>query len=257
MSSILKKETADRMAFLHKPKSFQIEVSDVAKNFVITQGQVQEGSGFKVAEVVAQLSGIETIRRENIEKQVETTVLERLKEVQEQAYKQAYSLGLTEGTADAFEEKKAEFSAKLTSLDQALVSIEHMKENMFKQAETALVKVAYMVASRIALREISSGQEFLPQILSELVMELQTSDSITIKLNPIDFQFIEDLRKKNVKEVERLERVKLLPQDEIKVGGCFIETNYGEIDASVEQRVEKAWAIFEQKLPRLQKDKIV
>lgn len=254
MSAIFKKLDADKMAFRHNPKAFRVEPASEAKEFVNMQNE--SDSSFQIADVIAQFSGIESIRKENIEKQVEGTVLERLKEIQELAYKKAYSLGLLEGAEKALEEKKNEIGQHLISFDQALIEIEHLKENILQQCETALIKVVYDLASRIAMREISINREPIVQLLNDLALELQAADSITVKLNPSDFNFIEEMRVKNVKQAEKLERVKLIPQENIREGGCLIETNYGEIDATIEQRVAKGWAIMEQKLPKIKKDEV-
>jgi flagellar assembly protein FliH len=250
MSAILKKEDAEKLVFKHNPKLFRVEHSDVAKHFV--KSQEEKKSGFKVAEVVAQLSGIQDMQQENIEKKVEGTVLERLKDIQENAYKQAYNLGLIEGAEKAFQERREDFLKRLETLDQTLGQIDNQKENLHRMTETMMVKLIYSVAEKIARRAISQDQMPIVDLLSSLVSELQAADSIFVKLSSSDYQFIEDLRQKKVKEVEKLSRVKLISQDDISQGGCLIETNYGEIDASVEQRIAKAWAALEAKLPRIQ-----
>lgn len=252
MSTIFKKNEADKMAFKHNPKSFLVKHTTVAKEFVHMQDE--SISDFKVADVIAQLSGIESMRKENVEKQVEGTVLERLKEIQEQAYKQAYNLGLLEGAEKAFVEKKQEFEMRLASFDEFLKETEHLKVHLLQECEVALMKIVYNLASRIAMREVGLEREPIMQLLNSIVLEVQSADSITIKLSPNDFNFIEELRKKNVKDCEKLERVKFLSQENISDGGCFVETNYGEIDASIEQRVAKAWSLIEQKLPKIKKD---
>lgn len=252
MSTVLKKNEADKTAFTHNPKSIFAKHSAQAKEFVHLQNETE--SDFKVADVIAQLSGIESMRKENVEKQVEGTVLERLKEIQEQAYKQAYNLGLLEGAEKAFEDQKQELKISLSSFDKALKEIELLKEDILRQCEGALIKVVYELASRIALREISMNREPIVELLKSLVLELQSADSITIKLHPNDFNFVEELRQKKVKEIEKLERIKLIAQESVSEGGCLVETNYGEIDATIEQRVTKAWSIIEQKLPKVKMD---
>ncbi|MEQ1665650.1 MAG: FliH/SctL family protein, partial [Bdellovibrionales bacterium] len=74
-----------------------------------------------------------------------------------------------------------------------------------------------------------------------------------VKLNQSDYDFLEELRNKKVKAADELVHVKLISSPEIKTGGCIIETNYGAIVSTVEQRVEKAWAIIESKLPHIKK----
>jgi flagellar assembly protein FliH len=252
MSSILKKPSADKMAFTHNPKAFRIATSEVAKDFVSLQGK--KVSDFKLAEVVAQQTGVEALRRKNIEAQVESTVLDRLKEIEEQAYKQAYELGLIDGTEKAFEEKRVYFAEKLTRLDQMLAAFDSIKTEILKENEATLMKLIFQIANRIAMREISLSQEPIVAMLNDLVGGLQGDDSVTIRLNPEDLNFVETLRQKNVKATEDLQRVKFVASPDIAKGGCLLETIYGTIDSTIAQRVEKAWASIESKLPVLDKD---
>lgn len=249
MSSVVKKEAADKTVFKHSPKSFRVATSVVAKEFVNLQ--TDQSSDFEIAEVVAQQAGVTALRKKNVEAQVEETVLERLKEIEEQGYRQAYDLGLIEGKETAFNEAKADFAKRLIELDSLLSEIHSIKTHILKESEAVLVKLVFQIAEKMAMRTITYDQEPVADMLRTLVAEVESSDQVNIKLNPRDFQFIEELRLKKVKEVENLERVKLTATPDITVGGCVIETNFGTIDASVEQRVEKAWALIEAKLPKI------
>ena len=144
MSAIFKKSTADKMAFKHQPKSFKIETSAVASEFVTLQQE--QSSDFQIADVVATQAGIEALRKKNIETQVEGTVLERLKEIEEQAYAKAYELGMMEGKNLAFEEKRQELETRLQKLDSFLQALENRKINIFKENEIAIMKMIFQIA---------------------------------------------------------------------------------------------------------------
>ena len=247
MSSILKKESAMNSAFKHNPKSIHTETTKVAKDFVTLQAR--EVSDFQIATIVSEQSGVRALQKKNIDAQVEETVLDRLKEIEEKAYKQAYDLGLIEGTEKAFEEKKADLQAKLNDLDESLKSLEVLKKKFYNENENFIIHLVYHVAKKIALREVSLSQEPVVKMLTDLVEEVQGADTINVRLNPENMKFIEELRSKKIKEVENLERVKLISDPALTKGGCVIETNYGSIVNTVEQRVEKAWNLLQAKMP--------
>lgn len=253
MSTLLKRNLAEKIAFKYNPKDIRLPTSEVAKDFIKLQTQGQVGSDFQIAEVVAQTSGVAALRKENIEKQVEDSVLDRLKEMEEQAYRQAYDLGLTEGAEKAFAEQKDVLAEKLGRFDQLLNSIENMKTEILKENESEIIKLIYKIAVRIAMREISLQQDPILAMLNELVAEVQGANKIHIKLNPSDAKFVEELRAKKVKDIDRLDHVKLQDSNDVTPGGCFIETNFGEIDATIEQRVTRAWEALSAKLPAIQK----
>jgi flagellar assembly protein FliH len=134
----MKKETADKTVFKHSPKSFRVATSEIAKDFVSLQAD--KSSDFQISEVVAQQAGVTALRKKNVEAQVEETVLERLKEIEEQAYRQAYDLGLIEGKETAFQEAKSDFSNRLVELDSLLAEIHSIKTQILKESESALIK---------------------------------------------------------------------------------------------------------------------
>jgi flagellar assembly protein FliH len=247
MGTILKKERADEFVLKHKPKGFVFEVSQTAKNFV--RIQAENPTHFEIAEVVAKQSGIRDMRKKETEAQVEETVLERLKEIQEEAYQKAYDIGLVEGQNKAFEERRSEFVEKLTILDSLYSAVDENALRFTKENEVLIVKLVFEVAKRLALREIKLDQSVVTETIYGLSRELHEATKVVIKLSPRDFQFVEELRTKKVKEMEPLAHVKIEPEDTVKDGGCLIETNYGAIDATIEQRVERAWSVLQSKMP--------
>ena len=252
MASLLKKNDADKIVFNVKPKNIRLGPSAVASDFV--KQQLETSSEFVIADVVSNQSGVRELQKKNVEAQVEEMVLDRIKDIQEQAYSKAYELGLEEGRVKAFEETKENFATRLTAFDSFLKKIDTLTEKILKESEAQIIKLTYQVAEKIAMRNITQDQEPILQLLSGLVSEVQGANNIEVRLSPSDAQFIEELRQKGIKEIEILQRVKVEQSENIQMGGCIIKTQYGEIDATIEQRVKKAWQTLEAKLPNLKKD---
>jgi len=251
MSNVYKKNDAEHIAFNHKPKALRIETTPIAKDFV--SRAVAKSSDFLISDVVAKQSGVQALRKQQVEAQVEETVLIRLKEIEEEAYKQAYDLGIIEGTEKAYEEKRELLTLSVQHLDESTKGLNSLIEDLCRQYESIIMQMVYRIAERIAMRSIAQDEKPILELINKFVTELQAAQKIKIRLNPGDLKFVEDLRNRNMKEAENLERVKFEPKDEISRGGCLIETDFGTIDATVEQRVEKAWQAIESKLPNVGK----
>lgn len=247
MSTVLKKENAEKVVFKHNPKFIRIQPSTEATSFV--NMQAAQTSDFEIADVVAQQSGIAAMKQKNLEDKAEETVLERMKEIQEQAYKQAYDLGLIEGTNKAFDEKQQDFMLRLERFDQLCKNIESHLTFAAQANEATLVKLVYQIADRVARKAIAQDPAPLVEMLRNTVHELQEAIRIVVQINPADLKFIEELRSKKEKIVESFERVKFEVDERIQSGGCMIETDFGTIDATVEQRIERAWQALEARLP--------
>ncbi|MGL1138590.1 FliH/SctL family protein, partial [Vibrio parahaemolyticus] len=66
-------------------------------------------------------------------------------------------------------------------------------------------------------------------------------ENVLVQMNPEQVEFIELLRQQTNREFEFLKKLRLEPNASIKAGGCVVETNYGEVDARIETRLQQLW----------------
>ncbi len=252
MSTVVKKEDADKLVFKHNPKFIRLQPSESANQFVNLQGG--KSSDFQIADVVAQQTGISALKQKQVDEDVENKVLDKLKDIQESAYKAAYDMGIIEGNEKAFNEKQQDLQMRADRLDELFKNMDSHLVISARQSEAAIVKLIFHVAERIARRAVEQDPAPILEMLRNTIHDLQEAQRIVVQINPGDFKFIEDLRAKKEKSVEPLERVKFEINDRIMSGGCLIETDFGTIDATIEQRIERAWQALSAKTPITKND---
>jgi flagellar assembly protein FliH len=74
---------------------------------------------------------------------------------------------------------------------------------------------------------------------------------VTVRVSQSDLDFIESTQAQLGKEFSSLREIKLEANEEITSGGCIIATNYGEVNATLEKRVDKLWLALNEKIPKL------
>ena len=245
--AIIKSRVAEQTTFEYKPKELSKEVSEVARNFVDVDAF--RSTDFKLSELIAEQSGISALKDSAQQDKINSQVLERLKSVQEDAYKQGYDLGLIEGTEKAFQENKAELEKRLHAVDKILKKMEELRSQLLLNYEAELVTLVFQVAQRLALKDLEEHREAVVEIITGVVGDLQSDEKILIHLSPEDALFIETLNERAEEKVAWMERTKLIHDDKIKPGGCMIETSYGTVDATVEERVSRAWQTLQSRIP--------
>ena len=250
-TAIVRAGDAQQIILNYEAKEITQTVASTALDFVAAERGLT--SDFKVSDIVAQQTGIRQLQKNSMELQIEDQALIRIKAVQEQAYKEAYELGKTEGNERAFEEMKVNLQQQIENLAQLLGSMEKMKANLLQQNEAAFVRLVFEIAKRVILSEIESKDDIVLQVLKQIVPSLQTDEQMTVNVSPRDFAIIEKSKGKLGRDFEFLERLKLVASETMTNGGCVIETNYGTIDASIEQRLVKVWETLESKIPRQHK----
>lgn len=252
--SVLSKDDAQKIAVSYSPRKFPQVVTPAASGFIAYQSSRESQgleSSFRIDRIVAQQTGIADLERVSIEERVEREALGRLKELQEEAYKQAYQLGLEEGREKAYQESSEEYALRLGNLEQLLLSIENLKPELVAFNESHIVRLAYVMAKKIAMGEISEHKELILSVVKQAIEAAQSDENITVRISADDLQFIEGMREKLGKDFDSLKRTKFESSDTISAGGCVVETNYGDVDATVEQRVDKLWASISGKIPKV------
>lgn len=251
-SNVVRKDSNERTVLDFVPPRFDLGTPTQALEYLKEKGA---GSDFRMNESVRIQTGVDKIEESNEEQRIENAALEKLKEIQESAYKEAYDLGRADGHNDAFNKASAEIQESMEHLSQLLNAIGNLKKEMQTQNETHLVKLAFQIASRLAKRELQSDDMAVVQIINDAVSLSQDEENVRVSVAPEQFEFLEQLKKQTGREFEVMKKITLNPNPDVTPGGCIVETNYGEVDARIEQRVDQLWAALSEAVPKV-KDKI-
>ncbi len=248
-STVLDKEEADKIVVVYKPKKLPQVISPSAVKFVSIQA-AQESPKFHIDRIVAQQTGVAELERLSITQQVEALALDKVKEVQESSYQEAFRLGLDEGREQAFQEQRTAIEEKIGHLASLLTAIANLKRDLVAANETHLVKLLYFMASRIAMDEIQTRPEIILTVIKKAVESAQSEENVTVRLSQSDLELVNSVQDKLGKEFEILTKIKLEESEKIQPGGCIVETNYGSVDASIEQRLTKLWNTLNEKMSK-------
>lgn len=245
---VLKKEQSSDVVFDFKAREFPLIITPSASGFVA--GTLAKSTDFQINPYVAEQAGIAKLQSDALDDRIEEEALQQLKSVQEKAYKEAYDLGITEGREQALAENRSLLETKVSHVDGILKDLEMMKTRIVADHEAHIMSMIQNIATRIAMREIKAEPKSILPVVLQVVADAQSDEQVTIRVSPDDYLFLEKAREITGKEAEALRRVKFEPADNITTGGCYLESNYGSIDATIETRVERAWAIIVERLPR-------
>ncbi|MGE0526199.1 MAG: FliH/SctL family protein [Bdellovibrionales bacterium] len=246
--SIIKAQVAAETTFEYRPKELVNTISDVARSFV--DEDAFRSPDFKISELVAQQAGISQLESDAHQDKINSQVLERLKEIEEKAYQEGYELGLIDGTEKAFQETRQDLMHKLEVMEDLLKRIEELKGDLLIENESGLIKLVYLIAKKIAMRDLEEHREAVWEILKGTVGDIQADERVVVKLSNEDLYFLETLQDKSGERIESLQRVKFVSDDSILPGGCLIETEYGTVNATVEERIERVWQTLLSRMPQ-------
>ena len=253
MSKLLGSKESRKGVLEYSPPKIMQGVSDTALQSF--EHNRKKGSDFRMSDVVRVQTGLDKIESANTEEEIERRTLERIKEVQESAYQEAYQLGLDDGRKEAFTTSTQMIDDKLNELQTLANSIMNIKTELLAQNERHLIELAFHMAKRLAAYEISVNPDATVAIVRQAVGMSQSEENIIVQVSPSNLQFLETLKNETGREFEFTKKIKFEPNEELVGGGCVVISNYGEVDSRMEERFKQLWASLEQTLPRL-KEKV-
>lgn len=177
---------------------------------------------------------------------VKPLTLDELEAIRQDAYNEGFATGEKDGfhagQIKAKQEADAALAVKVNGLEKLMTQLLDPIAEQDQQLEVALVNLVSHMAREVIQRELSTDSSQIRQVLREALKLLPMgAGNVRIQINPQDFETVKALRERHEENWRILEDESLLP------GGCRIEAEHSQIDASVETRMAQALKqLFEQ-----------
>lgn len=169
-----------------------------------------------------------------------------LSQVERNAFENGFRQGEKAGLEIA--EKKAEAIAR--RYGDSIRDLGQYKATLYNQVEREVVKLAVEVARKIVHREIQADPEIIQTLVKVALGRVSERSSVTVRVNPIDYNFLLDRHQGWSREEGAGHEVTLVADKSVDRGGCLVQTECGDVDARIEEgfrEVERAFFEGERK----------
>lgn len=159
---------------------------------------------------------------------------ERKEDLKERAYKEGFELGLKEGR----EKAQKEVEEILARFEGLIRSLEKIREEIYKKAEEEILQLSIAIAKKILRRELELNRSSVLQVVREAIKRLTEEDTIKVYLSFEDFELVKRHREDLIRELGESKNLIISPSQEVSPGGCFVETEFAQVDARLETQLE-------------------
>jgi flagellar assembly protein FliH len=129
-------------------------------------------------------------------------------------------------------ETASEAAGLQAQLAQTLEEVTELREQMATYAENEMVQLAIEIAKKIVRREVTVDREIVISLARVALARLHNRVLASVRLHPEDYQYVAAHREK----LGTASTIKLIEDASISRGGCLIETDFGDVDARIEQQ---------------------
>jgi len=181
--------------------------------------------------------------------------IESLRQAAEREKQQTFEAGRAEGFEKGRQAVAAELESVIQKLRQAYMDIEKFRKQLYLEAEAETVELALAVARKIIGQEISIDRQIVLNVVKGALDKVIDHENVRIRINPQDLETVQTALFEFLPLVEKLENIHFETDAALTPGGCIVETNFGTIDASIENQLKQIDAAFATELEKSQYNK--
>lgn len=159
-----------------------------------------------------------------------TVIIEQAEQEAERLKQQGYQDGLEAGRKEVREQTAKlirQYEATLSEIQAQRVEL----QKRYEEESMALIKV---MVEWLANHEVNTNSGAILNCLRKAMEFVVEKSEVKVRLNPEDFQRVKAAGLQDPALLEGKSQVRLIEDPAISVGGCFLESGFGEIDATME-----------------------
>jgi len=193
----------------------------------------EEGLGLTAAEKIQMEQ--ERIRSENEE------MIEKARAEAAEIEKQAYDRGFARGEEEGRTSGRVEFDDRMLQAANLIRELENARSDVHRRYEDDLLPLIKTMVDRLVNHEVSVNSQVIMACLRDAMEYVVARSMVKVHLHPIDLERINKMEQDDPQPLAGRQQVELVADPDISEGGCFLETEFGEIDVTLENRREQLY----------------
>jgi len=159
---------------------------------------------------------------------------------------EAYAEGFAKGEAEGKAAGLAQYEQQREELAALFGALEGEREAVLRQHEESMLALITAMVDRLVSHEISVNPLVIQACLKKAMEFVVENSTVQIHLHGDDFARLKKASLEDSRLIEGKNRIQLVEDPNIAVGGCFLKTDFGEIDATLENSKTRLYGAVEQ-----------
>src|SRR3954469_4366963 len=160
----------------------------------------------------------------------------------------ARAVGLSEGLAIGREEAVAQFTPSIGAALEALSAVRALEAGATDRVERHAVELALQVAERVVAGTIAVSPERLLDVVRGALRTLVERERVMLLVHPDDLDLMRSAVADVAGSLGGIEHVEVQEERRVGRGGAIVRTSLGEVDASIEAKLDRVRSLIEREL---------
>lgn len=172
-------------------------------------------------------------------KPVATTRLVNEEAERQAALEAAIEQGRSEGYAAGLEAGKAELAGAIAALTDAADALRAREATWCDTLEPAAVDLILAGVEQIVGEAVALKPELIEETVRIALRRIVDREAVTVLVNPDDFERVNALAEDLGRQIGGIERLEVQAERRVSPGGVVVQTPEGDVDASLETRLDR------------------
>lgn len=182
----------------------------------------------------------EAVRRET------EAMLVRAEAEKKRIEEEAFQKGFARGEAEGLKAGEKAFADKIKEAARLIRSVEDERDLVHRQYEKDLLSLIKIMVERLVGHEVSVNPQVIVDCLQRAMKYVVEDSMVKVHLHGDDLQHIKQMGLEDPSLLQGARRIELIEDPAVARGGCRLQTDFGEIDATLDNCREKLFAIVDQ-----------
>lgn len=169
-------------------------------------------------------------------------IIEEAKQEAVRLKEEAVQQGIEQGK----QQVKDETSQLMQQYAAVLAEIQAQRPTLQQTYEQDIIGLLKVMVEQLTNYEVTVSDKIIQTCLKKAMEFVVSQSSVRVRLNTQDFQHIKTAGLEDPTLLEGKSQVQLVEDPSISMGGCYLESSFGEIDATLENRRDQLYLAIDE-----------
>lgn len=195
----------------------------------------EEHAGNASAQETEDVPGQQELSPEELQRAREAELQARIKEQEQAGYEKGHAAGYEKGLQQGLQE----IAERVKRLEEIILTLERFREKKTDELTPQLIELSLEIAKKVIHKEVELERELILAVAQDAIKKVgEREEHIVIKINPLDYEIMIS-HLDMLKSQSGIKDIVIEPLATISPGGCYIETQTGEVDARIEEQLKE------------------
>ena len=194
----------------------------------------ENARNFDQASVNKAKEGVKEILKDTLDK-----AKRQAADIKAQSQKEGHDEGYAEGFKKGEDAAREEFKPSLETIEGLVSDLTGFRKDMYDKVEREMVEMVIRLAKKVIHFEFSTRDNAVQEMIRLAVQSVLDRESMVIKINPTDKGYAESFRPELHNLFGDIKNITFEGHSGVERGGCVVETNFGVVDARIDNLEEQ------------------